>query len=552
MTDIQARELKEAFLAATRCLEQYRDTVDALNVFPVPDGDTGTNMLLTMRAGVEVVDRAPEGDADAVANLWANGVFMGARGNSGVILSQFFKGFAGGLAGARSCDSATLDRAFANATAAAYQAVSDPREGTMLTVIRRAGEALSWAVDEGLTAPLSLWKIAYEEARTALELTPTQLPALQEAGVVDSGGLGIVVILGGALDYLTTGSAGPAELELDTIPGIATTIHGGEAIVSGEFVHASQEVEWGYCTQFLVEGEGLSPDEFRQGLSGLADSVVVVGDEAIVRVHAHLLDPGHALSYGVERGQLSQIKIDNMSLQNQGWAAGHTSRAKPEPQSGVTVVAVAPGEGLAELFREAGCGAVVSGGQTMNPSIQQLIDAAGDTGVTDVIILPNNRNIVLTAEQAAQGSPDQQVIHVVPSRTAPQGVAALLAFNPTQSAEENVSAMQEAADSVLTVEVTHAVRNATVDGMSVVEGQFMGLLDGRLVAVSDQPEPALHEALQKAGLESDCVVTIYWGVDTEESAVDAVRDRLEELVPDIQVDTVYGGQPHYPYLASIE
>ena len=315
----------------------------------------------------------------------------------------------------------------------------------MLTVIRRAGEALSWAVDEGLTAPLSLWKIAYEEARTALELTPTQLPALQEAGVVDSGGLGIVVILGGALDYLTTGSAGPAELELDTIPGIATTIHGGEAIVSGEFVHASQEVEWGYCTQFLVEGEGLSPDEFRQDLSGLADSVVVVGDEAIVRVHAHLLDPGHALSYGVERGQLSQIKIDNMSLQNQGWAAGHTSRPKPEPQSGVTVVAVAPGEGLAELFREAGCGAVVSGGQTMNPSIQQLIDAAGDTGVTDVIILPNNRNIVLTAEQAAQGSPDQQVIHVVPSRTAPQGVAALLAFNPTQSAEENVSAMQEAA-----------------------------------------------------------------------------------------------------------
>ena len=552
MTDIEGRQLKEALLAATRCLEQYRDTVDALNVFPVPDGDTGTNMLLTMRAGVEVLDRAPEDNADAVANQWANGVFMGARGNSGVILSQFFKGFAGGVAGARRCDAATLGRAFVNATAASYQAVSDPREGTMLTVIRRAGEALSWAVDEGLTTPLSLWKIAYQEARTALELTPTQLPALQEAGVVDSGGLGIVVILGAALEYLATGNVGPVDLELDTIPGITMTIHGGEAIVSGEFVHSSQEVQWGYCTQFLVEGAKLSPEQIRQDLTALADSVVVVGDQAVVRVHAHLLDPGHALSYGVARGQLSQIKIDNMSLQNQDWAAGHTSSARPEPKPGVSVVAVAPGEGLAELFREAGCGAVVSGGQTMNPSIQQLIDAAGDTGATDVIILPNNRNIILTAEQASQGSPDQQAIHVVPSRTAPQGVAALLAFNPTQSAEQNVSAMQEAADSVLTVEVTHAVRDATVDGVSVTEGEYMGLLDGRLVAVSGQPEPALHEALQKAGLEADCVVTIYWGADTEESAVEEVRDRLEGLVPDMQVDTVYGGQPHYPYLASIE
>ncbi len=552
MTHIQGRDLKEAFLAATRCLEQYRDTVDALNVFPVPDGDTGTNMLLTMRAGVEVVEQALEDNADAVATQWANGVFWGARGNSGVILSQFFKGFARGLDGAESCDAAALGRAFVKATEAAYQAVSQPQEGTMLTVIRRAGEAFSGALDEGVTAPLSLWKIAFQEAKTALEMTPTQLPVLQEAGVVDSGGLGIVVILGGALDYLDSGNAGPAELELDAIPGVGTTLHSGEPIVSGEFVHSSRETEWGYCTEFMVEGADLSPEQMRLDLAAIADSVLVVGDEAFIRVHVHLLDPGYALSYAVARGQLSQIKIDNMGLQNRDWAAGHTSREKPEPKAGVSVVAVAPGEGLAELFREAGCGAVVSGGQTMNPSIQQLIDAAGDTGVTDVIILPNNGNIILTAEQASQGSLDPQVIHLVPSRTVPQGVAALLAFNPTLSVEQNVKAMQEAATSVLTVEVTHAVRNATIDGVSVAEGEFMGLLDGRLVAVGDKPEAALHSALEHAGLEGDRIVTIYWGSDTEETSVEEVRDRLEEQTPGMQVDTVYGGQPHYPYLASIE
>ena len=550
MTHIKGQDIRDAFLSATRYLEQYRDAIDRLNVFPVPDGDTGTNMLLTMRSGVEAVEAAREQSAGAVADQWANGVFWGARGNSGVILSQFFKGFAKGLDGARVCDGAALARAFLMATEAAYQAVSQPAEGTMLTVIRQAAEAVHREFGAGLASTTQLWDIAYQEARTALALTPTQLPVLQEAGVVDAGGMGVVVILGGALQHLNNGNGSQADLDLESIPGTGELRRDGGPIVSGEFLHSSQETQWGYCTQFLVEGEGLSLQQIRQDLAALADSVVVVGDEGCVRVHAHLLDPGQALSYAVARGQLSQIRIDNMSQQNRDWAAGHP--AQRSPRAGVSVVAVVPGEGLAQLFRDAGCGAVVSGGQTMNPSIQQLIDAVEEAGVADVILLPNNGNIILTAEQASQRSPDGQVVHVVPSSTVPQGVAAMLAFNPTRSAEENTAAMREAASTVSTVEVTQAVRDATVDGVSVAEGDHMGLLDGKLAVVGNSPEAALHAALESAGLGADKIVTIFWGETVRESCVEEVRRRLEEKAPGIQVDTVYGGQPHYPYLASVE
>ena len=550
MTHIQGPDLREAFLAATRRLEEYRDDIDSLNVFPVPDGDTGTNMLLTMRSGIEAVEDFARSGAAEVADQWANGVFWGARGNSGVILSQFFRGFARGLDGSSKCDGLGLGRAFVMATEAAYEAVSQPAEGTMLTVIRRAAEAVQRGLDQGLGSPLDLWKAAFQEAKTALALTPTQLPALQDAGVVDAGGMGVVVILGGALEYLDGGSGALSSWDLGNVPGMGAARNSGGPTISGEFVHSSQETQWGYCTQFLVEGTDLSLQQIRQDLSGIAESVVVVGDAACVRVHAHLLDPGQALSYGVGQGQLSQINIDNMSQQNRRWAGGHRSQEAPRP--GISVVAVVPGEGLAQLFRDSGCDAVVNGGQTMNPSIQQLIDAATGTGVTDVILLPNNGNIILTAEQASRGNSDQQAVHVVPSRTVPQGVAALLAFNPTLSVQQNLSAMVEAASEVLSVEVTRAVRAAIIDGEPVAAGEYMGLLDGKLAATGDSPEAALHSALQSAGLDGDKIVTIYWGEEAGETRVEEVRRRLEEQAPGIQVDTVYGGQPHYPYLASVE
>ncbi len=550
MTDIRGSDLRGALLAATRCMEQHRDVIDSLNVFPVPDGDTGTNMLLTMRSGVEQLENGPELTVSEVANQWAKGVFWGARGNSGVIMSQFFKGFAAGLEDFNNCDGAALSQALLKSAEAAYSSVSQPKEGTMLTVIRRAGEEVQRELDGGVSAPLALWETAFREAKTALSLTPSQLPALQEAGVVDAGGLGIVAILGGALDYMNTGNTGPVDLELGAISGIDVALTGVDTTISGEFLHSSEETEWGYCTQFLLEGEDLTLERIREDITSFADSVVVVGDEATVRVHAHLMDPGSALSYAVAIGQLSQISIENMSIQNRGWVAGR--RAQGAPEAGVAVVAVSPGDGLADLFRDAGCAAVVSGGQTMNPSIQQLTDAAAETGVTDVIILPNNRNIILTAEQAAQGGPERQVIHVVPSGTVPQGVAAMLAFNPTVSVEQNVAAMTEAAESVLTVEVTRAVRNATVDGVAVTEGDFMALSDGRLASINATAEAALHSALEQAGLDSDSIVTVFWGGGATEEQAAEVGARLEELVAGIQVDVVEGGQPHYPYLASVE
>ena len=550
MPGITGTEFRGALLAATRCMEQYREVINSLNVFPVPDGDTGTNMLLTMRSGVEHLEEADLGSVGAVAGTWANGTFRGARGNSGVILSQYFKGLSQGLDGVEDCDGQALGSAFTMASEAAYSAVGDPKEGTMLTVIRRAGEELQRAQEEGISDPLALWEAGLEEARVALALTPTQLPALQEAGVVDSGGLGIVAILAGALDYLKTGNTGPIELELGEISGIEVALTGVETSVSGDFLHSSEEAEWGYCTQFLLEGEGLSLERVREDISGLADSVVVIGDAEMIRVHAHLMDPGAALTYGVGMGQLSQISIENMSTQNRGWVAGHRDRPAVEPGTGV--VAVASGDGFAELFRDAGCAGLVRGGQTMNPSIEQLADAAAEAGLSDVIVLPNNKNIVLTAEQAKQAAPDGQSIHVVPTTTVPQGVAAVLAFNPVRPVEENLEAMLEAVEAVVTVEVTHAVRDATVDGVAVTEGQFMALSDGGLAAVGGSPEDALLDALKAVDLDGESIVTVYWGdALTEEDAEETAR-RLEALAPGLQVDVIEGGQPHYPYLVSVE
>ncbi len=550
MAGITGNEFREALLAATRCMEQYREVINSLNVFPVPDGDTGTNMLLTMRSGVEHLGDADSGDVGAVAGSWSNGTFRGARGNSGVILSQYFKGLAQGLEGAADCDGQALGSAFSRASETAYSAVGDPKEGTMLTVIRRAGEEVQRMLGEGVSDPLALWEAALEEAKVALSLTPTQLPALQEAGVVDSGGLGIVAILAGALDYLKTENTGPVELELGEISGIEVALTGVETSISGDFLHSSEEAEWGYCTQFLLEGEGLSLEQIREDINGLADSVVVIGDAEMIRVHAHLMDPGAALTYGVSMGQLSQISIENMSIQNRGWVAGH--RDRPAVEQGTGVVAVASGDGFAELFRDAGCAGLVSGGQTMNPSIQQLVEAAAGAGLSDVIVLPNNKNIVLTAEQAKQAAPEGQSIHVVPTTTVPQGVAVMLAFNPVRSVEDNLAAMKEAVEAVVTLEVTHAVRDATVDGVAVTEGQFMALSDGGLAAVGGSAEDALLDALKGVDLDEDSIVTVYWGEDLTGGDAEETGRRLEELVPGLQVDVIEGGQPHYPYLVSVE
>ena len=554
MQAINGTDLAGALSAGFNCLQRYRDPINALNVYPVPDGDTGTNMLLTMRAGIEKLTQANDGDgatAGEVAAQVADGTFWEARGNSGVILSQFFKGIATGLEGKEVCGGGDLALAFRSATEAAYKSVGNPVEGTMLTVIRYVAEALEAALEtDSDDDVLALWETGYNASKEALDATPSMLAKLREAGVVDAGGMGIVVILGGALLHLTGQDVAEADLGLATAAGQIDPDQLASVGVESDFLDASVESEWGYCTQFLIQGEGLDIERVRADLAQTAESLVIIGDDRFIKVHCHLEDPGVALTYAVSLGELDQIKIDNMSLQNQDWASGHQERSAPK--SGLSLVAVAPGDGLAQLFRDTAGATVVSGGQTMNPSVAQLTNAAERSGAEDVILLPNNKNVTITATQAAERENETQSLYVVPTATVPQGIAAALAFNAQATAEQNLQAMNDAVAAVVSIEVTRSIRDTTLGGIAVAEGDYMGLVDGDLSIVEATAEAALLASLAGVGLTEDHIVTIYWGEDTDQATTEAVAGQLEEHTPGIQVDLVYGGQPHYPYFASVE
>jgi DAK2 domain fusion protein YloV len=321
-------------------------------------------------------------------------------------------------------------------------------------------------------------------------------------------------------------------------------------LVADNFLDESHATRWGYCTQFIIEGESLVLDRVRGDFGQVAESVVVVGDERYIRVHLHAQDPGPALSYGTSLGQLSQIKIENMSLQNQEWDAGHRSK-QMKPQ-GTAVVATVAGEGLERLFCQSGCSAIIRGGQTMNPSIQDILRAAELSGGQEVILLPNNKNILVAAEQAARVNVDGRILHVVPTLSIPQGVAALLAFNPEESLEHNLKTMRSALAEVVTIEITRAVRDSSIGGLSVQAGQFIALVDGELVLAEATVEAALSSALAGVKLSGSEVVTLYWGSDTTQAQAESVAINLEKGNPGLQVDVIYGGQPHYPYIASVE
>ena len=552
MQVLSGSELAGALTAGFNWLQRYRDPLNALNVYPVPDGDTGTNMMLTMRAGVDKLTVSEGATVGEVAAQIADGTFWEARGNSGVILSQFFKGIAQGLEGKEVCGSGELAQAFRSATEAAYKSVGNPVEGTMLTVIRCVAEALesSLEAEGGGGDVLEFWETGYKASREALDSTPSLLPKLAEAGVVDAGGMGIVVILGGAYLHLTGQDVEDADLGLATSAGQIDPSQLSSVSVESDFLDSSVESEWGYCTQFMIQGESLDIEQVRADLAKTAESLVIIGDDRFIKVHVHVENPGVALTYGVSLGELDQIKIDNMSLQNQDWASGHQERNAPK--SGVALVAVAPGEGLAQLFRETANASVVSGGQTMNPSVAQLINAAESSGGEDVILLPNNKNVAITAVQATERENETQNLHVIPTSTVSQGIAAALAFNPQVTAEQNLQAMNDAVAAVVSIEVTRAIRDTTVEGTPVSEGDYMGLVEGKLSVLEASAESALLSTLAGVGLSDDHIVTVYWGADTDEETTQAVAEKIEEQTPGIQVDLVFGGQPHYPYFASVE
>ena len=580
---------RRAMAGALAYLELYRDAANALNVFPVPDGDTGTNMLLTLRAGVTGNDGDAGDDDDAsiaaVAEGIAGGAFWGARGNSGVILSQMLRGLADGLAGVDRAGGGEIAAALAAATAAAYGAVSQPREGTMLSVIRGASEAAANAAaiahDDGTadtdaagardagggSDALAVWQAAYDGAVRALALTPEQLPVLKEAGVVDSGGLGVVAVLGGALRYLQ-GHTGPAsDLGLLNMDGVIDPAQTASVSIDADFLAAHEGEEFGYCTQFVIHGAALDAAGLRAGFDEIAQSTVVIGGGAAVRVHIHTENPGAALAYAIGCGELDEIKIDNMSRQNRDWASGHRGREPDGHQTqiqgqgrdgadgvrdGVAVVAVAAGPGLAALFRDAGCAAIIPGGQTLNPSAAEILAAARDAAARDVIVLPNNDNVILTAEQAAAADTGAVRLHIVPTRSMPQGTAAMLDFNPEVSPADNLTRMDAARRAVTTLEVTPAVRDSVVDGQPVTAGRFMAIRDGALAALGDTAETALRNALPLCEVDGDSIVTLYWGADATAAAAAALQESLAAEYPGAQVEVYAGGQPHYPYLVSVE
>ena len=548
MANLQGQQLREAFRSAAELLADYRDTINALNVFPVPDGDTGTNMLLTIRAANESCPGNEVPTAGEVAAGLAQGAFFGARGNSGVILSQFFKGFGDALQGCSAVSASDLSRAFLLAQDAAYGAVGQPVEGTMLTVIRRAAEAVQEAVagtNGGDLTPVSrLWETAFAASLDALKRTPEQLAVLRQAGVVDSGGMGVVVIIAGACRAISMHGAESVDLTELAEVGFVPAGGDGTSLIEESYLDASIETDWGYCTEFIINGQRLDLDTVRGDLQKIALSTAVVGDSQHLRVHIHAEDPGPALSYGVSLGSLSNIKIDNMDQQNLDLASRPGAK-----KLDTAVLAVAAGHGIGDLFRSSGCAAVVEGGQTMNPSVAQILEAADRANANHVIVLPNNGNIVLTARQAAQQNP---ALHVVPSSTIPQGVTALLAYNPEQPLEANLEAMEQSLAEVASVAVTWAVRDTTIDGITVDAGVFIGLLEDELAATGPSAEAALRATLDLASMDTGSIVTLYLGADADPEAAKTFIESLEAEFPGIQVDRVEGGQPHYPYFASVE
>lgn len=549
-------DLLNALQFATQWLDHNRDRVNALNVFPIPDGDTGTNMALTMHASVEAADAADDSSsAGSVAKKVAHGALMGARGNSGVILSQMFRGFAAALAERDTIDGHDLARALAGGREMAYRAVMQPVEGTMLTVIRVAADHADKSANQ-TSALGTVIKDALAGAEEALARTPDMLAILRQAGVIDAGGQGVVHILEGLCRYAhgdttitetsTTNEIGADMRFLDDI----SKLHG--------------EDPFGYCTNFMVFGEGIDFERVRADFAAMGTSAVVVGDDTVLKVHIHTHNPGTVLGYAVKLGDLDQIKIDNMALQT-GALVEQRQHAKGASMAGapvqgtdvaervdgdIGVVAVAAGEGVAVALRSMGVDRVVHGGQTMNPSTQELLDAVTKLPVDQVVILPNNKNVILAANQVKALT--HKAVKVIPSRSLPEGLAALAVFQRDSPLDINEQRMTEALQNVQTVEITRAVRDTQLSGVSIVRGNFIGLVDGDVIASGHDLKDIVTKALASVMEHGPELLTIFVGEEATEECTEALVAISRSLMPDVEIEVLDGGQPYYHYLIAVE
>ncbi len=541
------------FGAGALWLERNVAFVNSLNVFPVPDGDTGTNMLLTMQAAIQEARRGSLTNAGAVAGALSHGALLGARGNSGVILSQIMRGFARALDKRPTLDAPLFADALVEGARTAYKGVVKPVEGTILTVIREAADG---AVVAAAGSDDIAWIVAKtaEAARAAVIRTPQLLPVLKEAGVVDAGGEGLALILEGVAKYLA-----------------------GEALVGGPMTGGAQHLEsfareegWGYDIQFHLRGKNLNVDEIRETISAMGESAIIVGDETLIKVHIHAPNPGDIIKYGAERGALSNVMIENMQEQYVDFQAGHTAdqrigaenlgailphqersaAASTAATTGIATIAVTPGEGIRRIFESLGISATVHGGPTMNPSAQELLHAIDQVASNEIILLPNDKNIILAANQVKELTAKH--VKVIPSRTVPEGLAALLAFNYQTDLESNLGIMTSAMERVRTIEITHATRAAHLNSVSVSQGQPIALVDGELVAAGEHLEPLILGTLHDAGAEDGEIITIYYGSQVTPAQAEEIRALVMHGFPRQEVEIYFGGQPLYPYILSIE
>jgi DAK2 domain fusion protein YloV len=535
MASGNGQDLKEMFGAATRWLERSAQTINSLNVFPVPDGDTGTNMLLTMRAAAEEADHCEGSSAAAVAQAMAKGSLMGARGNSGVILSQIFRGLAKGLDGKVSFTGSDLATALVESSSFAYRGVTKPVEGTILTVIREAAAAAQAKSARNGADVLAIMEATVDEARASVARTPTLLPILRQAGVVDAGGQGLCVVLEGALRYLR-GDDSDVDVDEPTLVTIPTDTA----------LKLAEQVQYGYCTEFLLQDSRLGLEAVRDKLTSLGDSVLVVGDDSAIRVHLHTFDPGAALSYATSLGTLRRVKVENMQDQHEDFVASQPLLLA----TSISTVAVASGEGISQAFRSIGATIVVPGGQTMNPSVEEVLQAVESVPSDMVVLLPNNPNVLLSANQVRDLT--EKKVEVVPSETIPQGIAGLLALNYELDFETNIAAMREALSAVLSGEVTTAVRSMNTDGLPVTEGQAIAFLDGKLVAAADSMIEVVNCLLAVMNAEECDLITIYYGADTESVEAERIVRSIQARYPALEIELVAGDQPHYNYIISAE
>ena len=534
------------FTAGAQVLESHVNLVNRLNVFPVQDGDTGINMLLTLRDTLAEARAVELNTADSVARAMWDGACMGAKGNGGSIVSQLFKGMSEAFEGKGTVGASDFADALSLAKTYAYNAIGNPVEGTMLTVFTYAADAAADSSSAG-GSPDEILSQVSESAREAVILTPSLLPRLQEAGVVDSGGLGLWMILEGVRRWVAEDDTSPEELDMPLPEGIDVS----ETGVSLDFLDLTEDEEYGNCTQFVIRGEDMDVDGLRVEMSTRGRSAVVIGDSSLIKVHVHTEVPDEILEYARAIGSVSRVSVENMDEQRERLAEKQRRQAEEELAQviPIPVLAVAWGEGLEAVFRHEGATVMVAG-DTMNPSVREILDAVDTVPSENVIILPNNGNIVPAAQQAAEAA--DKTVRVVPTTTIPDGVAAILEFHPYRSLEDNASAMEEVIEDVRTGEITRSARSVTLDGISAEEGQLIGMFERRLVSAGEGLAETTLAILYSADVADGDLVTLYRGDPITEDDAEEVIEVLESEFPSVDLQHYYGGQPFYHFIVSIE